>query len=124
MVELPNLKPLEWLGNTRRTVLGFPKPVRQIVGQALYAAQVGDKHQDTRPLKGFGGASVVEIVSNYDGNTFRAVYTVRFHGVVYTLHAFQKKSKSGIKTPKKELDLIKHRLREAEIDYRERYSNG
>ena len=124
MVELPNLKPLEWLGNTRRAVLGFPKPVRQIVGQALYAAQIGDKHHDAKPLKGFGGASVVEIVSNYDGDTFRAVYTVRFHGVVYTLHAFQKKSKSGIKTPKKELDIIKHRLREAERDYRERYSNG
>ena len=124
MVELPNVKPLEWLGHTRRAVLGFPKPVRQVVGQALYAAQLGDKHQDAKPLKGFGGASVVEIVSDHDGDTFRAVYTVRFRGVVYALHAFQKKSKTGIKTPKKELDSVKQRLREAAHDYRERYRNG
>lgn len=123
MVELPKVKPLEWLGNTRRAVSGFPKPVRQVIGQALYAAQLGDKHQDARPLRGFGGARVVEVISDYDGDTFRAVYTVQFRGVVYTLHAFQKKSKTGIKTPKKELNIIQQRLREAAHDYRERYSN-
>ena len=95
MIALPETKPLEWLGNTRRAVLGFPKRVRQVVGQALYAAQLGDKHQDAKPLKGFGGASVVEIIADYDGDTFRAVYTVKFTGVVYTLHAFQKKSNEG-----------------------------
>ncbi len=109
------------MGSTRRTVLGFPKRVRQVVGQALYAAQLGDKHQDAKPLKGFGGASVVEIVADYDGDTFRAVYTVKFKGVVYTLHAFQKKSKQGIQTPKQELDIIKQRLQDAERDYRNNY---
>ena len=93
MIALPDTKPLEWMGNTRRAVLGFPKPVRQVVGQALYAAQLGEKHQEAKPLKGFGGARVVEIISGYDGDTLRAVYTVKFKGVVYTLHAFQKKSK-------------------------------
>ncbi len=123
MAGLPQVKPLEWLGNTRRAVSGFPKSVRQVIGQALYAAQLGDKHQDAKPLRGFGGASVVEVISDYDGDTFRAVYTVRFRGVVYTLHAFQKKAKTGIKTPRKELNIIKQRLREAQHDYRERYSN-
>ena len=121
MIELPDTKPLEWMGNARRVVMGFPKRVRQVVGQALYAAQLGDKHQDAKPLKGFGGASVVEIVSDYDGDTFRAVYTVKFKGVVYTLHAFQKKSKKSIQTPKQELDIIKQRLKDAEADYRINY---
>jgi len=67
MVELPATKPLEWIGNTRRVVQGFAKPVRQVVGQALYAAQIGDTHIDTKPLKGFGGAAVVEIIADYDG---------------------------------------------------------
>jgi phage-related protein len=119
MVVLPTAKPLEWMGNTRRVVQGFPKPVRQVVGQALYAAQIGDTHIDTKLLKGFGGASVVEIIADYDGDTFRAVYTVKFRGVVYALHAFQKKSKKGIKTPQKEIDLITHRLKDAEQHYRE-----
>ena len=124
MIALPKAKPLEWMGNTRRVVQAFPKPVRQVVGQALYAAQTGDKHVNAKPLKGFGGASVVEIIEDHDGDTFRAVYTVKFRGVVYTLHAFQKKSKKGIKTPQKELDLIKQRLRDAEQHYREHYGKG
>ena len=118
MVTLPSVKPLEWMGDTRRTLLTFPKRVRQIVGQALYAAQLGDKHQDAKPLKGFGGASVVEIVSDHDGNTFRAVYTVKFRDVVYTLHVFQKKSKTGITTPKRDLDIVRQRLQHAEHHYR------
>jgi phage-related protein len=109
------------MGNTRRVVQAFPKPVRQVVGQALYAAQTGEKHVDATPLKGFGSASVVEIIADHTGDTFRAVYTVKFHGVVYALHAFQKKSKKGIKTPQKELDLIKQRLRDAEHHYRKHY---
>ena len=121
MVELPTAKPLEWMGNTRRVVQAFPKRVRQIIGQALYAAQLGDKHVDAKPLKGFGGASVMEIISDYDGNTFRAVYTVKFRGVVYAFHAFQKKSKTGIKTPRKEIDLLTQRLKDAEQHYREHY---
>lgn len=124
MIVLPEVKPLEWLGNSRRVVQAFPKPVRQVVGQALYAAQTGDTHVDTKPLRGFGGASVVEIIADHDGDTFRVVYTVRFCGVVYTLHAFQKKSKKGSKTPQKELALIKQRLRDAERHYREHYGKG
>src|SRR5882672_11058243 len=121
MVELPAAKPLEWMGNSRRVVQAFPKPVRQVVGQALYAAQVGDKHIDTKPLKGFGGASVVEVIADYDGDTFRAVYTVKFRGVVYALHAFQKKSPKGIRTPQKEIDLIMQRLKDAEQHYKGHY---
>lgn len=124
MIQLPDAKPLEWMGDTRRVVRAFPKPVRQVVGQALYGAQIGDTHVDTKPLKGFGGASVVEILADHDGDTFRVVYTVRFHGVVYTLHAFQKKAKKGIKSPQKELDLIKQRLRNAERHYKEHYGSN
>ena len=86
----------------------------------LYAAQKGDTDPAAKPLKGFGGASVMEIVAPFDGDTWRAVYTVRLKGVVYVLHAFQKKSKSGIATPKKEIDLIHRRLAAAERDYKER----
>jgi phage-related protein len=73
-----------------------------------------------KPLRGFGGGSVLEIAAPYDGNTWRAVYTVHFRDAVYVLHAFQKKSKRGIATPKREMDLIRHRLAEAERDYRKR----
>jgi len=84
------------------------------MGYALYVAQQGGKHRDAKPLKGFGGAGVVEIVTHFDGNTFRAVYTVRMAGAVYVLHVFQKKSKKGRATPKAEVDLIDRRLSEAE----------
>ena len=94
-IDLPEVKPLEWAGNSLRIVRGFPKEVKQTVGQALFAAQVGDKHDDAKPMKGFKGAGVVEIVEDHDGDTYRAVYTVKFKGVVYALHAFQKKSKKG-----------------------------
>jgi len=82
-----------------------------------YLAQIGDKHPTAKPLKGFSGAGVLEIVDNYDGDTYRTVYTVKLAGVVYVLHAFQKKSKKGIATPKKDIDMIKKRLKLAvEID--------
>jgi phage-related protein len=84
------------------------------MGYALYVAQLGDKHRDAKPLRGVGGAGVLEIVSDHQGDTFRCVYTVRIAGSVYVLHAFQKKSKSGRETPKAEIDLIKRRLRDAE----------
>jgi phage-related protein len=82
------------------------------MGFALFTAQVGGKHPDAKPLKGHG-SGVLEVVEDFDGSTFRAVYTVRFEKVVYALHAFQKKSKKGIKTPKAELDLVKARLKDA-----------
>ena len=84
------------------------------MGYALYVAQQGGKHRDAKPLKGFGGAGVVEIVSDFDADTFRTVYTVRLAGAVYVLHVFQKKSKTGRATPKAEMRLVEKRLREAE----------
>ncbi|WP_254073400.1 type II toxin-antitoxin system RelE/ParE family toxin [Acidisphaera sp. S103] len=95
----------------------FPEPVRLRVGGALWDAQLGGKAAWAKPLLGFGGAGVLEVVDDYDGDTYRAVYTVRFSGVVYVLHAFQKKSKSGIATPRHVIALIEQRLRQAREDY-------
>jgi len=97
----------------------FPAEVQRHIGYALHFAQMGDKHPSAKPLQGFGSAGVLEIVEDHDGDTYRAVYTVRFAEVVYVLHAFQKKSKRGIRTPKREIDLIKARLQRAEDDYRQ-----
>jgi phage-related protein len=90
------------------------------LGAALYAAQQGETDPAAKPLKGFGGASVLEVISDHQGDTWRAVYTVRYTEAVYVLHAFQKKSKRGVATPKQELDLIRRRLAEAERLHRER----
>ena len=87
------------------------------LGFALFQAQVGGKHTDAKPLKGFGGAGVLEIVDDHDGNTFRAVYTVKFAGAIYVLHAFQKKSKKGVRTPRSEIDLVRKRLKAAGEHY-------
>jgi phage-related protein len=114
------LKPLHWVGSSRQDLKAFPAKVRSDVGYALYAAQRGDMDPAVKPMKGFGGASVLEIVAPFIGDTWRAIYTVRFAGAVYVLHAFQKKSKSGVATPKKEIDLIHRRLEAAERDYKER----
>ena len=110
-------RPLFWLGGTRQAVREFPPAVQRTMGFALGQAQEGGKHIDAKPLKGFGGAGVLEIVEDYAGDTYRAVYTVKFARAVYALHAFQKKSKQGRKTPKQEIDLIKTRLRHAEEQY-------
>ena len=110
-------KPVRWVGSSKDDLSGFPEEVRRRVGGALWDAQRGLKAPYAKPLRGFGGAGVLEIVDDYDGDTYRAVYTVRFAGVVYVLHAFQKKSKSGKATPKAELDLIKQRLKRATEDY-------
>jgi phage-related protein len=114
MAEVLTLKPVRWVGSSRRDVQAFPGPVQDHLGYALYIAQRGGKHRDTKTLSGFGGAGVVEIITDYQSDTFRAVYTLKFEGVIYVLHAFQKKSKSGRATPKHDMDLIKRRLREAE----------
>ncbi len=90
------------------------------MGYALHFAQAGDKHPSAKPLKGFRGAGVLEVVEDHDGNAYRAVYTVRLAGAVYVLHAFQKKSKKGAATPKRELDLIRKRLKLAEQDCRKK----
>jgi phage-related protein len=110
-------KPVFWIASSRKDLKKFPKGVRQTVGQALFDAQKGEKHPDAKPLKGFHGAGVLEVVDDDDGNTYRAVYTVKFAGIVYILHAFQKKSKSGSKTPPEEIEKVKTRLKEAEKHY-------
>jgi phage-related protein len=97
----------------------FPAPVQDHIGYALYIAQRGDKHADAKVLTGFGNSGIVEVVSDYRGDTFRAVYTLRFAGSLFVLHAFQKKSKAGRATPQRELELIRRRLREAEQIARE-----
>jgi phage-related protein len=116
------LKPVRWVGSSRRDLRGFPVPVRRDIGQALYAAQWGEEYPCVKALHGFSGRSVLEIVAPYAGDTYRAVYTIRFESAIYMLHAFQKKSKSGVSTPKREIELIKQRLAAAEQDYRERHN--
>jgi phage-related protein len=115
------LKPVEWVGSSLEDLKEFPEAVQQVVGYALYLAQCGDKHPYTKPLKGFKGAGVLEVVENFDTDTYRAVYTVKFAGVIYVLHAFQKKSKHGIATPKQDIDLIETRLKRAKEHYAENY---
>jgi phage-related protein len=113
-------KPVIWIGSSRRDLKGFPKQVRFDIGQALYAAQMGETDPATKPLKGFGGAKVMEIIDRHNTNTYRAVYTVQFAGLIYVLHSFQKKSKSGIATPQKDIELIRRRLAEAQRLNRQR----
>jgi phage-related protein len=112
-------KPLFWVASSQDDIREFPAEVRDTMGFALYQAQRGEKHLDAKPLKGFGSASVLEIVEDHTGDTYRAMYTVRFAGVVYVLHAFQKKSKKGIATPKHEINLIHDRLKIAQAHYEE-----
>ena len=117
MKRSPGRKPLFWVGSARKDLREFPEEIKDIVGHALHIAQVGGKHPDAKPLVGFGGAGVLEIVEDHSGNTYRAVYTVRFAEAVYVLHAFQKKSKRGIRTPEKEIELVRERLKRAEKDH-------
>ncbi len=105
-------RPVHWMGSSRKELKAFPKRVKAEVGDALQVAQRGEKHELAKPLKGFS-PSVMEIVSNYNSDTYRAVYTVRLTHGVYVLHCFQKKSKHGIKTPQKEIELIRQRLNQA-----------
>jgi phage-related protein len=112
-------KPLFWVGSSLHDLRRFPKEVREGAGFALYLAQMGDKHFLVKPLKGFRSAGILEVISDFDGNAYRTIYTVRFRDAVYVLHVFQKKSKKGIQTPKKEIDLIRERLRQAEEHYTE-----
>jgi phage-related protein len=114
------MKPVIWIGSSRRDLREMPQQVRRDIGQALYTAQQGTTDPAAKPLKGFGGARVMEIVERYRTDAYRAVYTVQFEDAVYVLHVFQKKSKSGIATPRHEIELIRRRLAEAERHYRER----
>src|SRR5579864_1925892 len=114
------MKPVIWIGSSRRDLREMPQQVRRHIGQALYAAQQGATDPAAKPLKGFGGARVMEIVERHRTDAYRAVYTAHFDNAVYVLHVFQKKSKSGIATPKHEIEVIRSRLAEAERHYRER----
>jgi phage-related protein len=114
MTAEPLLKPVIWVGSSLKDLRAFPEPVQDHMGYALYVAQRGGRHRDTKTLSGFGGAGVVEVMKDFRGDTFRAVYTVRHADAVYVLHAFEKKSKTGRETPRRDMELIEHRLREAE----------
>ena len=118
IMDNPRYRPLVWIGSTKEDLRKFPAEVRSVMGYALHVAQSGSKHPDAKPLKGFKGAGVLEVVDDYDGDTYRAVYTVKLAGVVCALHAFQKKSKKGIAMPKADIDLIRARLRRAKELYK------
>jgi phage-related protein len=117
MIEHRPDKPLFWIGSSLEDLKFCPDEVQDVIGYALHWAQRGGKSPDAKPLRGFSGAGVLEIVDDYDGDTYRAVYTVRFAGAVYALHVFQKKSRKGISTPKQEIDLVKTRLQRAQAHY-------
>jgi phage-related protein len=107
------LKSLIWLGSSRRDFMEFPEEVKSEMGYALFQAQAGGRHRKAKTFRGGGDAGVVEMIDDHRGDTYRTVYTVRFAAAVYVLHAFQKKSKSGISTPRSDLDIIDQRLRNA-----------
>lgn len=102
------------MGDSRKRLHEFPDAVRFEIGQALYQAELGERHLSARAMQGL---NAVEIVSDYRGDTYRGVYTTRIKGFIYVLHCFQKKSKDGIKTPKRDLELIRRRLADAELDF-------
>ncbi|ABE64545.1 protein of unknown function DUF891 [Nitrobacter hamburgensis X14] len=106
------IKATVFVGSSKKDLRAFPAAVRSEIGQSLFEAQLGEHPRNAKPLKGFGG--VLEIRDNFDGDTYRAVYTTRFEGVLYVLHAFQKKSTSGIATPQRHIDLVRQRLSDAE----------
>jgi phage-related protein len=112
------VKPCIFVGSSKKAISAMPKDVKAAFGVALYLAQTGVEADNVKALRGFGGRGVLEVIEDHDGDTYRAVYTIRFSTAVYVLHAFQKKSKSGIATPKHELDLIASRLRDAEALHR------
>jgi phage-related protein len=115
-----DIRPVIWVGSSLNDLRRMPPQVRRDIGHALYAAQQGETDPAAKPLKGFGGTRVMEIVERYRTDAFRAVYTAQFGDAVYVLHVFQKKSKSGIATPKPDMDLIRQRYAEAQRLHRER----
>lgn len=108
------LRELVWVGTAKGDLKEFPQPVQRAMGFALYRVQQGGRSATAKPLKGFSGAGVLEIVDDFDGDTYRTVYTVRLATGIYVLHAFQKKATRGIATPRREIDLVRARLRQAE----------
>lgn len=119
-VEFPSARRrVEFVASARRDLSALPKAVKDVFGFAIFLAELGDKHPDAKPLKGFGGAGVLEVVEDHDGDSYRAVYTVKFKGAVYVLDAFQKKSKKGAATPKHDIERIRARLKLAEQHYKD-----
>lgn len=114
-MKFPILKPLFWLGSSKKDLLALPVAVRKFFGHALDIAQRGERHEAARALKGFGSAGVLEIVEDDPNGTYRAVYTVSFAEAIFVLHVFQKKSTRGIETPKPDMDIIHHRMKAAAI---------
>lgn len=112
------MKKVIWIGSSYKDFMGFPDQIRNAVGYALFLAQEGTKHEHSKILSGMGSAGVVEIRENTPGGTYRVVYTVEIKEIVFVLHAFQKKSKSGIATPKQEIELLKARLKESRAFYK------
>ncbi|MEQ9334905.1 type II toxin-antitoxin system RelE/ParE family toxin [Thalassobaculum sp.] len=113
-------RPLDWVGSAKKDFLAFPEPVKDQMGNALGLAQFGGRHPSAKPWKG-QGSGVFELVEDHDGDTYRAVYTVRFEKVVFVLHAFQKKSPRGIRMPQYDIELIARRLKAAQQDYEDRF---
>ena len=121
MARYPSGDPVQvdWIGPSEKDWLGFPVPVINDIGHALSVAQHGEKHPSAKPLKGLG-SSVLEIIENHQGGTYRAVYAVKFEDRIYVLHCFQKKAKKGSETPRHDMDLIENRLKQAKTDYEQR----
>lgn len=116
---MTDVKPLYWIGSSKKDLQSLPEDVQDVFGYALYLAQTGGKHADAKPLRGFASAGVLEVVEDYQGDTYRAVYTVRFAAKVFVLHVFQKKSTKGISTSKHDIDVIRERLKAAEATAKE-----
>ncbi|MGV3613896.1 MAG: type II toxin-antitoxin system RelE/ParE family toxin [Fimbriimonas sp.] len=114
---MAKLKPIVWIGSSKADLADFPKEVEDDVGYSLFEAQQGKMPRDAKVLRGFGGASVLEIVSNFDTDTYRAVYTVEFEDAIYVLHCFQKKSKRGSETPQQDKSMIDRRLKSAREEH-------
>jgi len=108
-------RPLVWVGSSKKDLMALPTQVRKFFGHALHFAQVGERHEAAKVLKGFGSAGVLEVVEDDADGTYRAVYTIRIEEAVFVLHCFQKKSKAGIETPKRDIDIIRLRLKAAEV---------
>lgn len=115
------MRRLIYLGSTEKDAAKLPDEVRELFAHALTIAMAGGQHEDAKPLKGFNGRGVVEVVADERNSTFREIYTIKFEEAVYVLHIFQKKSKKNIETPKQEMELIKQRLKWAEALHKEHY---
>ena len=124
MVDQGQPKSLSWIAASRRDMRALPKEVRRTFGVALYAVQIGEMPPIAKPLRGFGGAGVLELIEDDAGGTYRAVYAVRYATAIYVLHVFQKKSKRGRETPQREIDLIKERLKRAEELHKLKMTEG